>query len=140
MIASDGARTTYRVYASEQRGSDSKENRLLAFNVDVNRPHLTSAEGLLVNDGSKSSFFGPRGGPKEILHPAGEVNKIRECPLHPQLVATHSDCPEVFVWNMDRQPEATQPGAGVPDLTLTGHKVNRREIASMEYVPLIRRY
>jgi hypothetical protein len=33
-----------------------------------------------------------------------QVNKIREIPAHPQLVVTHTDAPEVFVWNVDKQP------------------------------------
>lgn len=33
-----------------------------------------------------------------------QVNKIRELPDNPSIVATHSDAKEVFVWHFDRQP------------------------------------
>lgn len=119
-MSGDAAKSTYRLYASEQRGTDSKDNRLLIFNVDVNVKHLTAAETLLVSEGSKSPFFG-KSHVKEIIHPMGEINKIRECPSHPELVATHSDTPEVFVWNVDRD-----RAGGTPDLTLTGHTEQAR--------------
>lgn len=125
MIAQDGHQVTQRLYASEQRGSDCEENRIVVYTVHVNRPYITAPENLLVNEGTKSTFFSRS--VKEILHPRGEVNKIRESPVHANLLATHSDCPEVFVWNVDRQPNvaegANTANAGVPDLTLTGHTV-----------------
>ena len=33
-----------------------------------------------------------------------QVNKIRECPLHPQIVVTHTDAKELYVWDVERQP------------------------------------
>jgi histone-binding protein RBBP4 len=41
---------------------------------------------------------------KTIVHP-GEVNKIRELPQHPEIIVTHTDAPELYVWNVDRQPD-----------------------------------
>ena len=55
---------------------------------------------------------------KRIVHP-GEVNKIRMCPQHTDVVATHSDSPLTYVWNMTSQPHrgAMQDQvASVPDL------------------------
>ena len=37
----------------------------------------------------------------------GEVNKIREYEKAPHIVVTHSDCPELYVWNTDTQETAT---------------------------------
>ena len=33
-----------------------------------------------------------------------QVNKIRELPDNPSIVATHSDSKEIFIWHFDRQP------------------------------------
>lgn len=33
-----------------------------------------------------------------------QVNKIRECPLHPHIVVTHTDAQELYVWNIEKQP------------------------------------
>ena len=36
--------------------------------------------------------------------PPDQVNKIRELPQHPEVLVTHTDAPELYVWNIDRQP------------------------------------
>ena len=33
-----------------------------------------------------------------------QVNKIRECPLHPHMVVTHTDAKELYVWDIEKQP------------------------------------
>lgn len=40
---------------------------------------------------------------KTIIHP-GEVNKIREIADCPDVVVTHTDAPELYVWNTATQP------------------------------------
>ncbi|CAD7695435.1 unnamed protein product, partial [Ostreobium quekettii] len=65
---------------------------------------------------------------KAIIHP-GEVNKLRDVPQHPDLIVTHTDAPELFVWNVDKQPVRSGPAdrrshASVPDLILEGHQEN----------------
>ncbi|KAK9808078.1 hypothetical protein WJX73_003318 [Symbiochloris irregularis] len=68
---------------------------------------------------------------KRIVHP-GQVNRIREvgAPGHESRVVTHTDAPELFVWNVSsqpaRSPQSTQadtwrPVPSVADLVLTGH-------------------
>ena len=59
---------------------------------------------------------------KTIFHP-GEVNRIRELPQDSNIVATHSDSPQVYVWNVDTQPgrQVNEKGKGpsvpnTPDL------------------------
>ena len=32
-----------------------------------------------------------------------QVNKIRECPMYPNIVVTHTDARELYVWDVDRQ-------------------------------------
>ena len=66
------------------------------------------------------------------MHP-GEVNKIREFEASPNLIVTHSDAPELFVWNVDTQAnkvsgKAAEEGGSMthskPDLVLVGHEEN----------------
>lgn len=37
-------------------------------------------------------------------HTRTQVNKIREVPMYPGVVVTHTDAPELFVWSIDQQP------------------------------------
>lgn len=41
---------------------------------------------------------------EELQHCVPQVNKIRELPQHPNIVITHTDAPELFVWSTDQQP------------------------------------
>ena len=41
---------------------------------------------------------------KKIRHP-GEVNRIRELPTADHIVATHTDGPDVLIWNTETQVE-----------------------------------
>ena len=61
---------------------------------------------------------------KKIVHP-GEINRIKVCPLYPDLIATHTDSPLVYVWNTNSQPNrrsALNQDPSTPDLTLQGHE------------------
>lgn len=61
---------------------------------------------------------------KRLIHP-GEVNKIRE--VRPQVLVTHTDAPELFVWALRSQPHRRERDGGapsVPDVTLAGHSAN----------------
>eukprot|EP00955_Chlamydomonas_euryale_P101184 365327-Chlamydomonas_euryale.AAC.14 len=64
---------------------------------------------------------------KVLYHP-GEVNKIREVPCAPHVLVTHTDSPELLVWNTDTQPDRGRAKAGPRaepnkcDLRLVGHK------------------
>ncbi|KAL6755216.1 WD40 repeat-like protein [Haematococcus lacustris] len=120
-------KTRYRVYYSEQT-DDSEPQKLIVATADVCKPGVASAEVVSSwTDFSKSPYIKEQ---KVIFHP-GEVNKIREVPGHPQLVVTHTDAPEVYVWNVDKQPHRSRDklkgkgrevGSSVPDLALTGHE------------------
>jgi hypothetical protein len=37
-----------------------------------------------------------------------QVNKIRELPQHPAIIVTHTDAPELYVWNTVTQPNMTR--------------------------------
>ena len=69
---------------------------------------------------------------KTIVHP-GEVNKVTTVPKYRHVVATHTDSPEVYVWNFNTQANR-EPGkekqkrsgsqASTPDVVLVGHREN----------------
>jgi histone-binding protein RBBP4 len=121
--AAGGTRSRQRLYWSEQTDG-SAPNTLIAANVDVVLPRCASAESVVRawGDGVSSSTF--RKG-KTVYHP-GEVNKIREVHGVPgaELVVTHSDCPEVYLWNLATQPDRAGDARhddSRPDCVLTGH-------------------
>nr|GLL39979.1 WD-40 repeat-containing protein MSI4-like [Ipomoea trifida] len=61
------------------------------------------------------------------LYLSEQVNRIRELPQNKNIVATHTDSPEVLIWDVEAQPNRQAVlGAAVslPDLTLTGHQDN----------------
>jgi len=71
---------------------------------------------------------------KKFVHP-GEVNRIKIVPPFPDLVATHTDSPLVYVWNTNTQASRrsqvnTEPS--VPDLTLQGHE-EHEEVGTLYY-------
>ncbi|GAQ79765.1 nucleosome assembly factor [Klebsormidium nitens] len=113
-----------RAYLSEQTDG-SVPNTLVVANVEIPRPHVADAESMQsFNYDARSPLVKKY---KTIIHP-GEVNRIREYPEAQNIVATHSDSPMVYVWNVDTQPErgadakVAGSAASVPDLQLTGHK------------------
>ena len=124
-----------RLYLSEQTdGSATHPNTLVVTNVDVVKRRVAAAEHMIFEEESRSPFVKSW---KKIIHP-GEVNKIREFESQPNLVVTHTDAPELFVWDTDKQPHRkTGPSAAdakderdrtgapsKPDLVLVGHEEN----------------
>ncbi|KAF3655189.1 WD-40 repeat-containing protein MSI5 [Capsicum annuum] len=62
------------------------------------------------------------------FHHRPQVNRIRELPQDSKIVATHTDSPDVLIWNVESQPNRNAT-LGVnnysrPDLVLTGHQDN----------------
>ncbi|KAE8684992.1 WD-40 repeat-containing protein MSI4 [Hibiscus syriacus] len=63
---------------------------------------------------------------KTFIHP-GEVNRIRELPQKSEIVATHTDSPDVLIWDVEAQPNrhaVLGAAHSRPDLILTGHQDN----------------
>ena len=61
---------------------------------------------------------------KKIVHP-GEINRIKIVPQYPDLIATHTDSPLVYIWNTHTQPNRRSQlnlDPSIPDLTLQGHE------------------
>lgn len=112
-----------RLYLSEQTDG-SVPNTLVIANVEVVKSRVAAAEHIAqFNEESRSPFVKKS---KTIIHP-GEVNRIRELPQNSNIVATHTDSPDVLIWDVESQANR-QPLLGAtpsrPDLILTGHKDN----------------
>ncbi|OAY36510.1 WD-40 repeat-containing protein MSI4 [Manihot esculenta] len=110
-----------RLYLSEQTDG-SVPNTLVIANCEVVKPRVAAAEHIAqFNEEARSPFVRKY---KTIIHP-GEVNRIRELPQNSKIVATHTDSPDVLIWDVESQPNrhavmgATESH---PDLILTGHK------------------
>jgi len=93
--------------------------------ADICKPRVASTESVAGwTEFSKAPYVKEI---KTIVHP-GEVNKIRELPQHPEIIVTHTDAPELYVWNVDRQPDQKKgtdkkwPCAPYAELVLTGHE------------------
>lgn len=114
------------LYLSEQTDGSAMNTLVMAY-VDVPKSKMG---GLLHGSGNASSSVRVV---KTIVHP-GEVNKVLDVPQHPHVVVTHSDTPEVYVWNFntqeDRSLHASKPTnvseteASKADITLVGHTEN----------------
>lgn len=112
-----------RLYLSEQTDG-SVPNTLVIANCEVVKPRVAAAEHISqFNEEARSPFVKKY---KTIVHP-GEVNRIRELPQNSKIIATHTDSPDVLIWDVEAQPNrhavlgATESR---PDLILTGHKEN----------------
>ncbi|XP_023757064.1 WD-40 repeat-containing protein MSI4 [Lactuca sativa] len=119
-----------RLYLSEQTDG-SVPNTLVIATCDVVKPKVAAAEHISqFNEETRSPFVKKY---KTIIHP-GEVNRIRELPQNKNIVATHTDCPEVLIWDIEAQPNRhALLGAAVShaDLVLTGHADNAEFALSM---------
>ncbi|CAL9755348.1 WD-40 repeat-containing protein MSI4-like [Musa acuminata AAA Group] len=112
-----------RLYLSEQTDG-SVPNTLVIANCEVVKPRVAAAEHISqFNEEARSPFVKKY---KTIIHP-GEVNRIRELPQNSKIVATHTDSPDVLIWDVEAQPNR-HPMLGAaesrPDLILTGHQQN----------------
>ncbi|CAN6457111.1 unnamed protein product [Victoria cruziana] len=112
-----------RLYLSEQTDG-SVPNTLVIATCEVVKPRVAAAEHISqFNEEARSPFVKKF---KTIIHP-GEVNRIRELPQNSKIVATHTDSPDVLIWDVEGQPNR-QAVLGAsdsrPDLVLTGHTDN----------------
>ncbi|KAK9066111.1 hypothetical protein SSX86_015513 [Deinandra increscens subsp. villosa] len=112
-----------RLYLSEQTDG-SVPNTLVIANCEIVKPRVAAAEHISqFNEEARSPYVKKF---KTIIHP-GEVNRIRELPQNNNIVATHTDSPDVLIWDVESQPNrnaflgATESR---PDLVLTGHQEN----------------
>lgn len=112
-----------RLYLSEQTDG-SVPNTLVIANCEVVKPRVAAAEHISqFNEETRSPFVKKY---KTIIHP-GEVNRIRELPTNSKIVATHTDSPDVLIWDVETQPNRHAVLGATnsrPDLILTGHQDN----------------
>ncbi|KAM3380098.1 WD-40 repeat-containing protein MSI4 isoform X1 [Capsicum galapagoense] len=113
-----------RLYLSEQTDG-SCPNTLVIANCEIVKPRVAAALHISqFNEESRSPFVKMF---KTIIHP-GEVNRIRELPQDSNIVATHTDSPDVLIWNVESQPNRNATlevnNFSRPDLVLTGHQDN----------------
>ncbi|CAL1357585.1 unnamed protein product [Linum trigynum] len=112
-----------RLYLSEQTDG-SVPNTLVIANCEVVKPRVAAAEHISqFNEEARSPFVKKY---KTIIHP-GEVNRIRELPQNSRIVATHTDSPDVLIWDVETQPNrhaVLGASNSRPDLILTGHQEN----------------
>ncbi|GMY36308.1 WD-40 repeat-containing protein MSI4-like [Fagus crenata] len=112
-----------RLYLSEQTDG-SVPNTLVIANCEVVKPRVAAAEHISqFNEEARSPFVKKF---KTIIHP-GEVNRIRELPQNSKIVATHTDSPDVLIWDVEAQPNRHAVLGATnsrPDLILTGHQDN----------------
>ncbi|CAL9061141.1 unnamed protein product [Musa banksii] len=119
-----------RLYLSE-RTDGTYPNTLVVANCEVVKPRTAAAEHISVFDEESQSPYVKK--IKTIIHP-GEVNRIRELPQNSNIVATHTDSPEVLIWDVDAQPDCGDDlGAADshPNLILTGHQSNAEYALAM---------
>ncbi|KAG7669334.1 hypothetical protein Ndes2437B_g05480 [Nannochloris sp. 'desiccata'] len=123
-------RRKQRLYLSDQTDG-SEPNKLVLVTAEVAKPRLSSSEA--VSSFSEQARSPHISGPlKTLVHP-GEVNKLLDIPQYPSLVVTHSDTPDVYVWNFDAQPDRggalaartyDSRNPSVADAILKGHEAN----------------
>ncbi|KAF7030150.1 hypothetical protein CFC21_041754 [Triticum aestivum] len=112
-----------RLYLSEQTDG-SVPNTLVIANCEVVKPRVAAAEHISqFNEEARSPFVKKY---KTIIHP-GEVNRIRELPQNSRIIATHTDSPDVLIWDVEAQPNRHAVLGATdsrPDLILRGHQEN----------------
>ncbi|XP_074578271.1 WD-40 repeat-containing protein MSI4-like [Curcuma longa] len=119
-----------RLFFSE-RTDGTYPNTLVVANCEVVKPRVATAEHISMFDEESQSPYVKR--IKTIVHP-GEVNRIREFPQNSKIVATHTDSPEVFIWDVDAQPDCGDRLGDAecqPDLILKGHQSNAEYALAM---------
>lgn len=134
--------TTRAIYIGERTGDGADANTLLYCDakiavehtqVDVAEPWHEEVVDNARKDGVTTPEFQVR---KRIIHP-GEVNRIRTVMY--QVVVTHTDSPELFVWDFSRQNSRgmDQPknSYNIPDCTLVGHTKNAEYAMSVTTDP-----
>ena len=130
MVHETNLRRKQRLFLSEQTDG-SEPNKLVLVTAEIAKPRLESSEA--VSSWGEQARSPHISAPlKTLVHP-GEVNKLLDIPQHPNVVVTHSDTADVFVWNFDAQPDrgaALQARAydsrnpSIADAILKGHEAN----------------
>lgn len=125
-------RTKQRVYLTEQtEGTNAAgkplANTILVCQAEVLRPRVAAAEHMIFDEHSKSPILKKE---KALWHP-GEVNRMRCVPGQENVLLTHTDAPEVFVFDANGPggknsalSRADGSGYTAPTCVLLGHTEN----------------
>ncbi|KAL5577119.1 hypothetical protein UlMin_018818 [Ulmus minor] len=113
------------LYLSEQTDG-SVPNTLVIANCEVVKRRVAAAEHISqFNEEARSPFVKKY---KTIIHPGeGCVNRIRELAQNSKIVGTHSDSPDVLIWDIKAQPNrhvVLGAASSSTDLLLIVHKDN----------------
>mmetsp|Transcript_6946 Transcript_6946/g.17049 ORF Transcript_6946/g.17049 Transcript_6946/m.17049 type:complete len:496 (+) Transcript_6946:242-1729(+) len=104
--------------------AENQPQQLIISCVDIIKPRVASSESLSTfHENYRSPFIRNK---KHIFHP-GEINKIRECALQPNLVVTHTDSPETYVWDIDKQQDRTNEAKAIADKNHLGTSIGHYE-------------
>uniref|UniRef100_A0A0E0FRZ9 Histone-binding protein RBBP4-like N-terminal domain-containing protein n=1 Tax=Oryza nivara TaxID=4536 RepID=A0A0E0FRZ9_ORYNI len=114
-----------------EKATYKNRQRLYLSEQAIVKPRVAAAEHISqFNEEARSPFVKKY---KTIIHP-GEVNRIRELPQNSKIIATHTDSPDVLIWDVEAQPNRQAqlaqmesrpdlvPPDSRPDLILRGHK------------------
>ena len=122
------------LYISEQTDGSAMNTLCMAY-VDMPQQHAAGPVNLAAMGASSLQQTSSPNVKvlKTIVHP-GEVNKVVSIPVpnFRHVVATHTDSPEVYIWNFNTQPNREedlregegQVDASVADAVLVGHEDN----------------
>jgi histone-binding protein RBBP4 len=128
-------RTDASFDVGENRWNRGQPGHLLWCSVDVGEANCSNRKYIArFMDTHKSSKVQVI---KSLVHP-GEVNRLRVSPLLSNVVATHSDSPHVFVWDMSRQPDRGgrgAPGAARADGDESGDSADEGEGGKQQQQP-----
>ena len=125
-------RTKQRVYLTEQvdernASGQTLPNTILVCQAEVLRPRVAAAEHMIFDEHARAPIAKRE---KALWHP-GEVNRMRCVPGRENIIATHTDAPEVFVFDANgpggKQSSRTRADGTLytaPTACLRGHKEN----------------
>jgi histone-binding protein RBBP4 len=106
---------------------------LFVARVAIPKPRTTRRLALRFQETNKSNRVQIL---KRIIHPGGEINRVRALTTSPHIIVTHTDSETVYLWDTKLQPhrplpeDLSHPGrkkrpepykCNIPDATLVGH-------------------
>ncbi|KAA8499035.1 WD-40 repeat-containing protein MSI4 [Porphyridium purpureum] len=118
---------TRAMLLAERTGQSREANTLMLMSAKIPGQHTTRVADSVRrwSENAKDAYVqGDLRVVKRIIHP-DEVNRAQL--LANELVVTHADHADVYVWDLKRQPHRKEPfkdknNASVPDATLVGHE------------------
>ncbi|KDD73062.1 hypothetical protein H632_c2577p0, partial [Helicosporidium sp. ATCC 50920] len=111
-----------RVLLSERTGSAARD-RIIAVDLPVPPPRSCAASTWALRPPPPGLAL-PDPPVLSLAHP-GEVTKLRELPSHPHLAVTHSDSPQLYLWDV----YGGGSGEGVQPLAVLGGHADKAEYA-----------